>query len=147
MHRVVVLALPNVYPFELGIPARIFGAARGPAGERLYEVITCSLDGGQVSTSADFAVAVGHGVEALKTADTLVIPPFAWEPAGVDVLEKPANALAALRPGTRVVSICTAAVLLAEAGLLDGRPATTHWQEAERCQRLFPQVRCRRAVR
>lgn len=141
MHRVVVLALENVFPFELGIPARIFGAARGPAGERLYEVVTCSLDGRPVTTCADFAVVVEHGVEALATADTLVIPPFAWEPSDEDVPGLPVDVLATLRPSTRVVSICTAAVVLAAAGVLDGRPATTHWQEAELCQRLFPQVK------
>lgn len=141
MHRVVVLALENVYPFELGIPARIFGAARGPAGEQLYEVVTCSLDGRPVATSADFAVAVKHGVEALETADTLVIPPFRWESSDDEPPETPAHVLATLRPGVRVVSICTAAVMLAAAGLLDGRPATTHWQEVQRCQRLFPQVK------
>ncbi len=141
MHRVVVLALRNVFPFELGIPARIFGAARGSADERLYQVITCSLDGGPVTTSADFAVLVERGLEALETADTLIIPPFLWDPADQPIPEPPADLFATLRPGTRVVSICTAAVLLAAAGLLDGRPATTHWQEAELCQRLFPQVK------
>ncbi|WP_158893509.1 GlxA family transcriptional regulator [Amycolatopsis anabasis] len=141
MHRVVVLALDHVFPFELGIPARVFGAARGPADERLYEVITCSLDGGPVTTAADFAIAVERGGAALETADTLVIPPFAWEPADKDALEPPIDVFAAMRPGTRVVSICTGAVLLAAAGLLDGRPATTHWCEVERCQRLFPQVK------
>ncbi|KAA2264955.1 helix-turn-helix domain-containing protein [Solihabitans fulvus] len=140
MHRVVVLALDRVYPFELGIPARIFGAARGPDGEQLYEVVTCSLDGGPVATSADFAIVVEHGIEALATADTLVIAPFTWEPPDEDVPVAPADVFDALRPGTRVVSICTAAVLLAAAGLLDGRPATTHWWEAERCQQLFPKV-------
>lgn len=60
MHRVVVLALDNVHPFELGIPARVFGAAACPGGEPLYEVVTCSADGGPVATSADFAVAVHH---------------------------------------------------------------------------------------
>ncbi|MEY9861069.1 transcriptional regulator GlxA family with amidase domain [Catenulispora sp. GAS73] len=144
MHRVVVLALENVYPFELGIPARVFGAARGPAGEQLYEVVTCSLDGGPVTTSADFAVVVEHGIEALETADTLVVLPFAWEPVEKNAIglpaDLPADVFATLRPGTRVVSICTAAVLLAAAGLLDGRSATTHWEEAEHCQRLFPRV-------
>ncbi|NUR28089.1 MAG: helix-turn-helix domain-containing protein [Catenulispora sp.] len=141
-HRVVVLALPNVFPFELGIPARVFGAARGPAGERLYEVVTCSPDGGPVATAADFTVGVGHGLEALADADTLVVPPFAWEPddGAESGLSLPVGVFAGLRPGTRVVSICTAAVLLAAAGVLDGRPATTHWEEAEACRRLFPAV-------
>lgn len=141
-HRIVVLALPQVYPFELGIPARVFGAARGPSGERLYEVVTCSVDGRPVASAADFTVGVEHGLDALETADTLVVPPFAWEPDGHDGTTPglPTDVFTHLRPGTRVVSICTAAVLLAAVGLLDGRPATTHWEEAEACRRLFPGV-------
>ena len=141
-HRIVVLALPQVFPFELGIPARVFGSARGPDGAPLYEVVTCSPDGGPVTTAADFTIGVEHGIEALATADTLVVPPFAWQPAGPGGTDPalPVGVFAALRPGTRVVSICTAAVLLAAAGLLDGRPATTHWEEAEDCRRLFPAV-------
>ncbi|MCZ4121911.1 GlxA family transcriptional regulator [Streptomyces sp. H39-S7] len=142
MHRVVVLALEGVYPFELSIPARIFGTAVGRDGEALYEVVTCSLDGRPVTTSADFAVTVAHGSEALRSADTLVIPPFAcgpdeerdWLP---DAL---AGALALLPSAVRIVSICTASYVLAAAGLLDGRPATTHWSEAEHFQRTFPLI-------
>ncbi|MCX5376761.1 GlxA family transcriptional regulator [Streptomyces sp. NBC_00091] len=142
MHRVVVLALEGVYPFELSIPVRIFGTAAGPDGEPLYEVATCSLDGGPVTTSADFSVTVAHGSEALSRADTLVIPPFTcgpdaqreWLPAEL------ADALALLPAHARIVSICTASYVLAAAGLLDGRRATTHWNEAGRFQRAFPQV-------
>ncbi|WP_218161879.1 GlxA family transcriptional regulator [Streptomyces monashensis] len=144
VHRVVVLAFPRVYPFELGIPARVFRAARGPDGERLYEVATCSLDGGPVSTAEDFDLVVAHGAEALAAADTVVVAPFQWDPedaAADSVLEPLAAALRTLRPSTRVVSLCTAAVPLAAAGFLDGRPATTHWQEAQRCQELFPAVK------
>ncbi|WP_331770786.1 helix-turn-helix domain-containing protein (plasmid) [Embleya sp. NBC_00888] len=144
MHRVVVLALENVYPFELGIPVRIFGTATGADGEPLYEVITCSLDGRPVRTSADFTIAVEHGIEALATADTLVLPPFV---CGVDENDEPdwlpeplAGALAGLRPGARIVSICTASYVLAAAGLLDGRPATTHWNEADQFRKRFPRV-------
>ncbi|MBO0513352.1 GlxA family transcriptional regulator [Streptomyces beijiangensis] len=142
-HRVVVLALEGVYPFELSIPVRIFGTAEAPDGSPLYEVITCSVDGAPVRTSADFTINVEHGAEAITTADTLVIPPFAcgsteerdWLPAPV------AAALASLRPGARIVSICTASYVLATAGLLDGRPATTHWNDSEDFQRAFPQVK------
>lgn len=143
MHRVVVLALEGVYPFELSIPARIFGTVTGDDDEPLYEVITCSLDGGPVTTSADFTIAVEHGTEALATADTLVIPPFTCGLADdADWLPEPlAEAFTRLRPGVRIVSICSAAYVLAAAGLLDGRPATTHWNEADRFRRLFPQVK------
>jgi transcriptional regulator GlxA family with amidase domain len=145
MHRVVVLALEGVYPFEMSIPVRIFATAEGAGGEPLYEVITCSLDGAPVRTSADFSVTVEHAADVLATADTLVIPPFACGPdeAARDWLPRPlAEAFALLRPGrTRIVSICTASYVLASAGLLDGRPATTHWNEAAAFQRMFPEVK------
>ncbi|MCX5215166.1 helix-turn-helix domain-containing protein [Kitasatospora sp. NBC_00240] len=142
MHRVVVLALEGVYPFELSIPVRIFGTAEGADGKPLYEVVTCSLDGGPVTTDADFTVNVPHGSEALATADTLIIPPFTCGPDGPrDWLpDDLAAALALLPPQARIVSICTASYVLAAAGLLDGRRATTHWNEAAHFQRTFPQI-------
>jgi transcriptional regulator GlxA family with amidase domain len=142
MHRVVVLALDGVIPFELGIPARVFGAAKGPSGDLLYEVLTCTADGAPVRTDADFTVAVDHGPELLATADTVVIPAShdlgsAYEgtlPAPI------AEALDHIRPGTRYVSICIASYVLAAAGLLDGRRATTHWWHADHFQAAYPQV-------
>ncbi|GLY76849.1 GlxA family transcriptional regulator [Actinoallomurus iriomotensis] len=136
-HRVVVLALDGVIPFELGIPGRIFGAARGPADEPLYEVLTCTLDGRPVRTAADFAIVVDHDASALAGADTIAIPPFrgAYDQAALG------TALDGVRPGTRIMSICTGSFVLATAGLLDGRPATTHWGEADRFRRMFPHVR------
>jgi transcriptional regulator GlxA family with amidase domain len=136
MHRVVVLALPGVYPFELGIPGRIFGCV--PAH---YEVLTCAATGRTVTTNLDFTITVEHGPEALATADTVVIPPC--DPTLTDdgLPEPVAAALATVRPGTRVVSICTGAAVLAAAGLLDGRPATTHWRTTSEFRRRFPTVR------
>ncbi|MFE4918017.1 GlxA family transcriptional regulator [Streptomyces sp. NPDC056661] len=148
-HRVVVLALDGLLPFELGIPQRIFGLARdsesGDRDRKLYEVVTCSVrPPGPVATDADFTISVERGPEALATADTVVIPssyelgPVYEEGRLTDAL---ATALAYIRPGTRLVSICTGSYVLAAAGRLDGRPATTHWSSADHFQRLFPQVR------
>ncbi|MGA4841262.1 GlxA family transcriptional regulator [Streptomyces sp. G45] len=137
--------MDGVIPFELGIPQRIFGRARDAAGRRLYEVVTCSVrPPGPVRTNADFAVLVENGPEALATADTVVVPasyelgPVFEEGRLTDEL---AAALAHVRPGTRLVSICTGGYVLAAAGYLDGRPATTHWAHAEHFQELFPSVR------
>ncbi|MFG2501807.1 GlxA family transcriptional regulator [Streptomyces sp. NPDC048441] len=144
-HRVVVLALDGVIPFELGIPQRIFGRARSTEGKLLYEVVTASVrPPGPVRTDADFAILVENGPETLATADTIVIPasyelgPVFEEGRLTDEL---AAALAHIRPGTRLVAICTGGYVLAAAGYLDGRAATTHWASAEHFQRLFPQIR------
>jgi len=144
MHRVVVLALDGVMPFELGIPPRIFGVAVGPDGKPLYRVRICTVDGGAVSTDAGFAVVPEYNAGELAEADTVVIP--ATHELGQiyqhgRLPEALARALAGIRPGARIVSICTASYVLAAAGLLDGRPATTHWRDAAHFQRTFPLVK------
>ncbi|MFJ3663896.1 GlxA family transcriptional regulator [Streptomyces sp. NPDC090119] len=144
-HRVAVLALDGLIPFELGIPHRIFGRPMDARGRPLYEVLTCSIrPPGPVETSADFTVDVPHGPEALDTADTVIVPAsYELGPVFEEGRLTPelASALARVRPGTRFASICIGVYVLAAAGLLDGRPATTHWSDADRFQELFPQVR------
>ncbi|MHB9860938.1 GlxA family transcriptional regulator [Streptomyces sp. YIM S03343] len=143
-HRVVVLALDGLLPFELGIPHRIFGRPKDAQGRSLYDVVTCSVRGpGPVVTDADFTVQVAHGPEALATADTVIVPAsYKLGPVfeeGV-LTEELASALARIRPGTRMASICTGVFVLAAAGYLDGRRATTHWADTDHLQRLFPKI-------
>ncbi|MFD0023661.1 GlxA family transcriptional regulator [Streptomyces sp. NPDC058382] len=148
-HRVVVLALDGALPFELGIPQRIFGRSLEleplNRGQTLYEVVTCSIrPPGPVRTDADFTITVQHGPEALATADTVVIPAsYELGPVHTEgrLTDELAAALSYIRPGTRMVSICTGGYVLAAAGYLDGRPATTHWSSADHFQGLFPAVR------
>ncbi|WP_017580228.1 GlxA family transcriptional regulator [Nocardiopsis valliformis] len=134
-HRVVVMALPGVYPFELGIPNRVLGAADGR-----YELVTCGVGGTSVPTNTDFGITVEHGPEVLAGADTVVIPPFDTDRLSRDLSPAMSAALDTIRPGTRVVSICTGAFVLAAAGWLDGRPATTHWSLTEVFRSWFPKV-------
>lgn len=116
-HRVVVLALDGLLPFELGIPQRIFGRSLSSEpfnrGTKLYDVVTCSVrPPGPVATDADFSIVVAHGPEALATADTVVIP-ASYELGPVysegRLTAELAAAFAYIRPGTRMVSICTGA--------------------------------------
>jgi transcriptional regulator GlxA family with amidase domain len=135
-HRIVALALPGVIALDLAAPAHLFGHCGAPH----YAFSVAGLERGPVPTSTGFDVVAPSGLEALGTADTVVVPGIS---EGVEhaVLARAARAVAAAhRRGARVVSICTGAFVLAAAGLLDGRRATTHWASAERLAREYPLV-------
>lgn len=144
VHRVAVLVLDGVAAFDLGTPSQILGAARSAARERLYEVRTCTADGGAVRASGGFSVVPDYGPEILDEAETVIIPGVHGSSMvdGVPVFrEVEVAALRRIPSDTRVVSICTAAFALALIGRLDGRPATTHWAYAERFMRMYPDVK------
>ncbi|OON72235.1 GlxA family transcriptional regulator [Streptomyces tsukubensis] len=139
-----MLALDGLLLFELGIPQRIFGQATDRSGRRLYETITCSVrPPGPVTTDADFSIMVENGPEALATADTVVVPSSnGLGPVRSEGVLTPQllAAFSYIQPDARLVSICTGSYVLAAAGRLDGRPATTHWSAAEHFQQLFPRI-------
>ncbi|MFM9366935.1 GlxA family transcriptional regulator [Streptomyces sp. Da 82-17] len=142
-HRVAVLVRDGVLPMELGLVHQLFGAARSAAGEPLYSVVTCALAPGMIRTDADFPIRAGHGPEALEQADTVLVPASHEEDESYADGLPPALAAALDRvpPGARIASICTGAFVLAAHGLLDGRPATTHWLSTDHFARTFPAVR------
>ncbi|MCO5967547.1 GlxA family transcriptional regulator [Actinoallomurus soli] len=141
-HRVAVLVRDEILSFELSIVHRLFGQARSAAGTALYEVVTCALDPGDVRTDADFTITVVHGPEALAEADTVVVPGSRvdFEPRSGPLAPSLTAALARIRPGTRIASICSGSFVLAAAGLLTGRRATTHWRSSARFRERFPNV-------
>lgn len=141
-HRVVVLLLEPLIGYDATIPGAVLGSARGTDGTPLYSVEMASLDGGPVRTTSGYAVLPHGDATLLEAADTVIVPGTrAPGPRHEGVLDDELRAaLGRIRPSARIVSICTGAYVLAAAGLLDGRPATTHWQSTEDFARLFPQV-------
>lgn len=140
-HVIAVLVLDGVVPFDLGVPAQVFKSARDDAGNPLYELLVCGP--GPASTEAGFTVVPPYDLSVIPRADTVIVPGIhAGGPVTDGTLPAPVKAalLNAAERGARIVSICTAASVLAAAGLLDGRPAATHWAWAPRIGGLYPAV-------
>ena len=136
MHTVAILVLDNVVPFDMATPFQMFGWTRLPDGRRPYRVRLCA-ESPEVPTEG-FALRIDRGLDALADADTVIVP-------GCDETGPPSDrVMAALqeaaRNGTRIASVCVGAFVLAEAGLLDGLRATTHWMATDELARRFPRI-------
>jgi transcriptional regulator GlxA family with amidase domain len=137
-HEVVVVASDGISPFRLGIPSAVFGQ------HPHYRVSVCALTPGTVTTDGGFAVTVERGLEALRDADTVVIP--SWDPrAEVPPVLREALVDAHGR-GTRVIGLCLGAFAVAAAGLADRREIATHWAYADLLASRHPAVRVRSDV-
>lgn len=143
-HLIAVLALDGVIAFDLGTATQVFHAAFDQPDERLYQVRTCTPGGRPVASSAGFTIVPEHGLELLAQADTILVAGVHYgAPVMSDgTLDEPVrDALrSAAQRKARVMSLCTGAFVLAAAGLLDGRQATTHWAHAGAFRELFPNV-------
>ncbi len=143
-HRVVALLGAPQAPFELACAAEAFGTQRA-ALPSYYEFALCTETPGPLPTTLGVPLLVEDGLEALEHADTVVVP--GWHPPGSPA---PTPVLDALRTaharGTRIVSICTGAFVLAQAGLLDGRRATTHWARTAQLAAQYPALEVDRDV-
>ncbi|MFI5527716.1 GlxA family transcriptional regulator [Kitasatospora sp. NPDC051853] len=152
-HRVVIAAFPGVELLDVTGPAEVFSVATrltGAAGAARagYEVRVATVDGGALTTSSGVRLLADLRLDEVRgPLDTLLVA-GAIEPAGGGGAVEPVVdrqvvewvRRSAPRAG-RVGSICAGAHLLAAAGLLDGRPATTHWLTAARLASDHPEVR------
>ena len=143
--RLAVVAYDGISPFHLAVPCLVFGEERREIPMPRFEVEVCSAEAGPIRTKAGFAIATRRGLSALRTADVIFVP--SWR----DVTEKPPEPLlAALRVaherGATIVGLCLGAFVMAAAGLLQGRTATTHWHWAPDFAKRFPDVELDPAV-
>src|SRR6188472_1377972 len=139
MSTVAAVIDQGALTFDFAIPCEVFGLDRSDIVDPWYEFLVVAAGDRRVRTQTGFVLEAPHGLDALDRADTIVVPGWAdseMEPS--DALKK-ALVLAYDR-GARLVSVCTGAFVLAAAGLLDGRRATTHWMYAERLARRYPRV-------
>jgi len=139
-HRVVAVAYDRVALFELAIATEVFGLPRPELNVPWYEFAICSADAGPLRATGAIHVHTRRGLGAIAAADTIIVP--GWR----DPAETPPRRLLdalrrAHRRGARVVSICSGVFVLAAAGLLDGKRATTHWRYSEKLQADYPSIR------
>jgi AraC family transcriptional regulator, transcriptional activator FtrA len=136
---VAALIGDGVLTFDFACACEVFGYDRSDIVQPWYRFIVASQDPSPITTSTGFQMSVGLGLDALEEADTIIVPGWAD-----DLREPRPETIEALRAaydrGARLMSICIGSFVLAAAGLLDGRRATTHWRFAERLQQRFPKA-------
>ncbi|KVD64831.1 helix-turn-helix domain-containing protein [Burkholderia ubonensis] len=137
---VAAIAFDGISPFHLSVPSVVFGKERDAADTPAFDFRVCSADRGPLATTGGFTISAPLGLDALDDAQIVIVP--SWR----DPDETPPAVLldavrAAAERGALLVGLCLGAYVLAAAGLLDDRPATTHWAWADDFARRFPRVR------
>jgi transcriptional regulator GlxA family with amidase domain len=137
--NVAAIAFDGVAPFELGVLCEAWGVDRTVHGVPTLDFALCAPRPGPVSTNQGFSLLVEHGLERVQEADLVCVPAQSrGGPMPEDVLEV---LRATVDRGARVLSVCSGAFVLGEAGLLDGRACTTHWMYTDELQARFPDAR------
>ncbi|MBI6704326.1 GlxA family transcriptional regulator [Pseudomonas viridiflava] len=140
--RVAVLAFEGVSLFHLSVPGIVLGAVEAAPDEPRYEISYCAQVPGMVRSDQGLGIAVEHGLELMDSSDVIIIP--AW---GDDLGPASASLIKALQDanaqGKLIVGLCLGSFVLGDAGLLDGKEATTHWIARDVFAQRFPAARFR----
>lgn len=138
-HRVVALAYDGLCTFEFGVAVEIFGLPRPEMGERWYRFAVAAVDEGELRATGGIRLMTDGGMSLLSEADTIIVP--GWRSIDSSVPPDLCQALvAAYARGCRIISICSGVFVLAAAGLLNGRQATTHWRYTDQLRARFPLI-------
>jgi AraC family transcriptional activator FtrA len=138
-HAVAVVVYDGITPFELGVACDVFGAEwESMFDTAWYRLFVCAIAPGPVIVEGGFQILAAHGPDRVRSADTvIVLPTINVDQGPPEMTEILCRAHAR---GARIVSLCTGAFVLAAAGLLDGRRATTHWTECDQLASRYPEV-------
>jgi transcriptional regulator GlxA family with amidase domain len=135
LKNVVLLAIPGVAPFEFGVVCEVFGINRSDTGGPTFDFTIATADPGPVRTSLGFDMIIENGLDAAAHADLIAVPAHKLEHIDERFLEV---IRAAEARGAWVLSVCSGAFALAQAGILEGRRATTHWMHTDRLAAMYP---------
>jgi transcriptional regulator GlxA family with amidase domain len=151
LRNVAVVVVNGFLPFEFGTICEVFGVDRTDDGLPPYDFAVVAGEPPPLRAHNDFTIQPSCGLERLEEADLIALPAVGDDQLSIYPVpsgrprpprEFPGDLLAALHRavdrGARVLSVCSGAFILGEAGLLDGRRCTTHWRHAEELARRYP---------
>ncbi|MFY9920999.1 MAG: DJ-1/PfpI family protein, partial [Mycobacterium sp.] len=144
IERVSALVLDRLAVFEFGVICEVFGIDRSADGVPNFDFKVCGPEPGKpIRTSVGATLTPDHGLDGLVGADLVAIPAI----GGSDYLPEALAAVkAAADAGAIILTVCSGAFVAGEAGLLDGRPCTTHWMHADELARRYPTAKVDRNV-
>lgn len=137
--RVVVLAYDGLCTFEFGVAVEIFGLPRPEMGDAWYQFAVAGVDEGELRATGGIRILADGDLSLLECAEVIIVP--GWRGIDSAVPDALCDALRrASARGCQVMSICSGVFVLAAAGLLDGRKATTHWRYIEALKTRYPAI-------
>ena len=142
MHEntVAVIAFNGISPFHLAVPCAVFAEEQTGAAMPKFKLLVCAAETGRLHTTAGFTIETRYKLKDLAKASIIIVP--SWRNPTELPPQRLLNALrAASQRGAQIVGLCLGSFVLAAAGLLDNRPATTHWFWAAELARRYPLIR------